>query len=48
VPESEYRIGRRQILTNFLTRPRIFHLLTHLEEPSRRNLAAKIAELTSA
>jgi len=48
VPESEYRTGRRQILTKFLTRPRLFHLLTHLEEPARRNLAAEIAQLAPA
>jgi predicted metal-dependent HD superfamily phosphohydrolase len=48
VPESEYRIGRRQVLTRFLSRPRIFRLLTHLEEPARRNLAAEIAQLALA
>jgi predicted metal-dependent HD superfamily phosphohydrolase len=45
VPEPEYRSGRRQILTKFLTRPRIFHLLTHLEEPARHNLSAEVAHL---
>jgi predicted metal-dependent HD superfamily phosphohydrolase len=45
VPEPEYRKGRRQVLERFLTRPRIFHLLIHLEEPARRNLAAEIARL---
>ena len=45
VPESEYREGRRQILTKFPSRPRIFHLLSHLEEPARRNIAAEIARL---
>jgi predicted metal-dependent HD superfamily phosphohydrolase len=45
VPEPEYRTGRRQILTKFLTRPRIYHLLTHLEEPARLNIAAEIARL---
>ena len=45
VPESDYRKGRRQVLERFLTRPRIFHFLSHLEEPARRNLAAEIARL---
>jgi predicted metal-dependent HD superfamily phosphohydrolase len=46
VPQSDYRIGRRQVLERFLTRPRIFHLLAHLEEPARRNISAEIARLT--
>ena len=45
VPEPEYRSGRRQILTKFLNRPRIYHLLTPLEEAARRNIAAEIARL---
>jgi predicted metal-dependent HD superfamily phosphohydrolase len=45
VPEPEYRKGRRQVLERFLTRPRIFHFLSHLEEPARRNLVAEIARL---
>jgi predicted metal-dependent HD superfamily phosphohydrolase len=45
VPEPEYRKGRRQVLERFLTRPRIYHLLSNLEEPARRNLAAEIARL---
>ena len=45
VPETEYRKGRRQVLATFLTRPRIFHFLSHLEEPARRNLAAEIVRL---
>ena len=36
VPESDYRQGRRQVLQNYLNRPRIFHLLCHLEEPTGR------------
>jgi len=44
VQEAEYRTGRRQILTRFLTRPRIYHLLIHLEEAARRNIAAEIVE----
>ncbi len=45
VPEPEYRKGRRQVLERFLTRPKIFHFLVHLEEPARRNLAVEIARL---
>jgi predicted metal-dependent HD superfamily phosphohydrolase len=48
VPEPEYREGRRQILTTFLTKPRIYHLLCHLEESARRNVAAEIAGLIDA
>jgi predicted metal-dependent HD superfamily phosphohydrolase len=47
VPEADYRMGRRQVLEHFLARPRIFHLLAHLEEPARRNIAAEIAQLAS-
>jgi predicted metal-dependent HD superfamily phosphohydrolase len=45
VPEPDYRMGRRQVLERFLGRPRIFHLLAHLEEPARRNIAAEISRL---
>lgn len=45
VPEPQYPEGRRQILTKFLTRPRIYQLLSHLEEAARRNIAAEIARL---
>ena len=45
VPESEYRTGRRLVLETFLARPTIFHLLRHLEEPARRNIAAEIVRL---
>ena len=45
VPESDYRMGRRQILDRFLARPKIFHLLANLETPARRNLAAEINRL---
>jgi predicted metal-dependent HD superfamily phosphohydrolase len=48
VAEADYRVGRRQVLERFLARPRIFHLLTHLEGSARHNLAAGIAELTRA
>jgi predicted metal-dependent HD superfamily phosphohydrolase len=45
VPEPVYRKGRRQVLEKFLTKPRIYHLLSHLEESARRNLAAEIGWL---
>jgi predicted metal-dependent HD superfamily phosphohydrolase len=45
VPEPEYRTGRRRVLQSFLDRPRIYHLLSHLEAAARRNLAAEIARL---
>jgi predicted metal-dependent HD superfamily phosphohydrolase len=48
VPEPDYRRGRRQILERFLARPKIIHLLGHLEEPARRNIAAEIARLQAA
>ncbi len=48
VPEPEYRQGRRRVLQSFLSRPRIYHFLGHLEEPARRNLAAEIAGLAGA
>jgi predicted metal-dependent HD superfamily phosphohydrolase len=44
-PESDYRQGRGRVLQNFLSRPRIFHLLRHLEDPARQNIAAEIARL---
>ena len=45
VPELDYRQGRRRVLENFLSRPKIFHLLCHLEEPARHNISAEIAQL---
>lgn len=45
VPEPDYRKGRRQVLESFLSRPRIFHLLRHLEGPARRNIADEAARL---
>jgi predicted metal-dependent HD superfamily phosphohydrolase len=48
VPESDYRKGRQRVLQNFLSRPRIFHLLIHLEEPARQNLAVEIAQWAGA
>ena len=45
VPEPDYRKGRRRVLENFLSRPRIFHFLSRREEPARRNIAAEIARL---
>jgi predicted metal-dependent HD superfamily phosphohydrolase len=45
VPEPEYRSGRQKVLTKFLARPRIYHFLSHLEVPARRNISAEIAQL---
>jgi predicted metal-dependent HD superfamily phosphohydrolase len=45
VPESDYRVGRRQVLERFLKRPRIYHVLAQLEEPARRNLEGEIGRL---
>jgi predicted metal-dependent HD superfamily phosphohydrolase len=45
VPERDYREGRRRVLESFLSRPRIFHFLSRLEEPARQNLADEIAQL---
>ena len=47
VPESEYRAGRRRVLESFLTRPKIYHFLGHLEESARRSLADESAGLAS-
>lgn len=47
VPESEYRQGRRRVLESFLSRPKIYHFLSHLEEPARRNLADEVGRLSS-
>ena len=38
VPEMAYREGRTAVLHHFLTRPRLYHHLTHLERPARANL----------
>jgi len=48
VPEPDYRIGRRRILERFLTMPKIYHHLSHLEDSARRNIAAEIARLSVA
>jgi predicted metal-dependent HD superfamily phosphohydrolase len=45
VPEADYCQGRRRVLENFLNRPRIFHFLSRLEDPARRNIAAEISRL---
>jgi len=44
VPEADYRQGRRRVLQTFLSRPKIFHLLCHLEALARQNIAAEIAQ----
>ena len=48
VPEPDYRSGRQKVLTKFLARPRIFHLLVHMEEPARRNISDEIARMALA
>ena len=48
VPEPEYRQGRRRVLESFLSKPKIYHFLSQLEEPARRNMAAEIGLLASA
>ncbi len=45
VPEPDYCKGRQHVLERFLARPRIFHLLTDLEETARRNIADEINPL---
>jgi predicted metal-dependent HD superfamily phosphohydrolase len=47
VSEPEFRAGRKQVLERFVSRPRIFHFLTDLEMPARRNIAAEIARLAA-
>ena len=46
VPDAEYRSGRRQVLTKFLGRTKIYHHLDHLEKPARHNLNSEIARLS--
>jgi predicted metal-dependent HD superfamily phosphohydrolase len=46
VPDSKYRTGRQRILELFLTRPRIYHFLSHLEVAAHRNIASEIVRLT--
>lgn len=45
VQDADYRFGRCQVLKQFLDRPRIYELLSHLEGPARQNLSAEIARL---
>jgi predicted metal-dependent HD superfamily phosphohydrolase len=45
VPDVDYRQGRQRVLQSFLNRSRIYHFLSNLEVPARRNLAAEIAQL---
>ncbi len=44
VPEADYRLGRRRVLETFLSRPKIFHFLSGLEDSARRNIAGEIAQ----
>jgi predicted metal-dependent HD superfamily phosphohydrolase len=49
VPEADYRAGRRAVLQQFLSRPRIFltaSLFAEREAAARRNLAGEIADLS--
>jgi predicted metal-dependent HD superfamily phosphohydrolase len=49
VPEEQYRIGRRQVLTSFLERERIFLTETmyqHHEQASRNNIQREIDRLS--
>jgi predicted metal-dependent HD superfamily phosphohydrolase len=45
VSEPDYRQGRQRVLQSFLNRPTIYHFLSNLEAPARRNLAAEIEHL---
>jgi predicted metal-dependent HD superfamily phosphohydrolase len=45
VPEPEYCAGRESVLQRFLARAKLFHLLTELEEPARRNMTAEIGRV---
>ena len=45
VSEPDYRMGRRQLLERFLAKPKIFHLLSQVEESARRNIADEITRL---
>lgn len=45
VPDKAYREGRTAVLHHFLTRPRLYHHLTHLERPARANLHWEIGRL---
>lgn len=49
IPEREYRLGRKQILQNFLQRDKIYateRLFTALEEKARQNMLAEVATLS--
>jgi predicted metal-dependent HD superfamily phosphohydrolase len=48
VPEADYRTGRRRVLQSFLAGPKIYQLLSHLEDVARRNIVAEIARLAGA
>jgi predicted metal-dependent HD superfamily phosphohydrolase len=45
VADADYRQGRCQVLSKFLKRPRIYHLLHDLEDAARRNIANEIGRL---
>ena len=49
VPEEQYRSGRRQVLRNFLQRPRLYQtapMFEAFEEEARRNLAGEVERLS--
>ena len=48
VPEADYRAGRARVLRGFLTRPRIYHFLSDLEESARHNISLEISRLESS
>jgi predicted metal-dependent HD superfamily phosphohydrolase len=49
VPEEQYRSGRRQVLRNFLERPRLYQtapMFEAFEEQARRNLTGEVERLS--
>jgi len=49
ISDAEYRVGRKQVLQNFLQRERLYltpYLFTKLEEQARQNLQTEIAALS--
>jgi predicted metal-dependent HD superfamily phosphohydrolase len=47
VSDADYRNGRCKVLSTFLKRPRIYHLLDDLEDAARRNIANEIGRLAT-
>lgn len=49
IPDEVYRVGRKQVLQNFLQRKRIYLtelLFLHLEENAKRNMQAELIDLS--